>query len=74
MDRHFHIGEGTIGLPAFGRILAHPAFRELPMVLETPKDGADEFEMDIRNLAVLKRLREGAARSVRRDAAKRGTE
>ena len=57
VDRHFHIGEGTIGLPAFGRIMAHPAFRALPMVLETPKDGADEFEMDIRNLAVLKRLR-----------------
>lgn len=60
VDRHFHIGEGTIGLPAFGRIMGHPAFRALPMVLETPKDGADEFEMDIRNLAVLKRLRGGA--------------
>ncbi len=62
VDRHFHIGEGTIGLPAFGRILACPAFRALPMVLETPKDGADEFEMDIRNLAVLRRLKRGAGR------------
>ncbi len=59
VDRHFHIGEGTIGLPAFRRIMAHPAFRAMPMVLETPKDGADEFEMDIRNLAALKRLRDG---------------
>lgn len=60
VDRHFHIGEGTIGLPAFRRILAHPAFRALPMVLETPKDGTDEFEMDRRNLAVLRKLRGGA--------------
>ncbi|MGE5662976.1 MAG: deoxyribonuclease IV [Deltaproteobacteria bacterium] len=57
VDRHFHIGEGTIGLPAFGRIMAHPGFRALPMVIETPKDGADEFEMDARNLAVLRKLR-----------------
>ncbi len=60
VDRHFHIGEGTIGLPAFGRIMSHRAFRALPMVLETPKDGADEFEMDKRNLAVLRKLRDGA--------------
>ncbi len=57
VDRHFHIGEGKIGLPAFGRIVAHPAFRAMPMVLETPKDGDDEFEMDKKNLAVLKELR-----------------
>ncbi len=73
VDRHFHIGEGTIGLPAFGRILAHPAFRELPMVLETPKDGADEFEMDIRNLGVLKRLREGTGRPARQNRTRGGT-
>jgi deoxyribonuclease-4 len=56
VDRHFHIGEGKIGLDAFRRILTHRAFRELPMVLETPKDGDDEFEMDIRNLATLRGL------------------
>lgn len=56
VDRHFHIGEGKIGLDAFRRILTHRAFRELPMVLETPKDGEDEFEMDLRNLATLRGL------------------
>ncbi|MGE5190074.1 MAG: deoxyribonuclease IV [Gemmatimonadota bacterium] len=61
VDRHDHIGAGKIGLPAFRRIMAHPAFRALPMVLETPKDGADEFEMDRRNLAVLRTLRRGGA-------------
>ncbi|MGZ8473881.1 MAG: deoxyribonuclease IV [Candidatus Deferrimicrobiaceae bacterium] len=56
VDRHFHIGEGGIGLPGFRRIVTHPAFRTLPMLLETPKDGKDEFERDIRNLAVLRSL------------------
>ena len=56
VDRHFHIGEGKIGLSGFRRIVTHPAFRMLPMVLETPKDGKDEFEKDIQNLAVLRAL------------------
>lgn len=56
VDRHEHIGEGELGLDAFRRILTHKAFRDLPMVLETPKDGEDEFEMDIRNLAALRKL------------------
>jgi deoxyribonuclease-4 len=56
VDRHFHIGEGKIGLPGFRRIVTHPAFRTLPMVLETPKDGEDEFEKDIQNLAALRNL------------------
>ncbi len=56
VDRHQHIGEGKIGLEAFRKILSHETFRGLPMVLETPKDGEDEFEMDIRNLATLRGL------------------
>jgi len=56
VDRHFHIGEGKIGLDAFRRILTHRAFSGLPMVLETPKDGDDEYEMDVRNLATLRGL------------------
>ncbi|HEU5360206.1 MAG TPA: deoxyribonuclease IV [Candidatus Deferrimicrobiaceae bacterium] len=56
VDRHFHIGEGKIGLPGFRRIVTHPEFRKLPMVLETPKDGEDEFERDRQNLAALRNL------------------
>lgn len=56
VDRHQHIGQGKIGLYAFRRILAHGTFRNLPMVIETPKDGEDEMEMDIMNLAVLRKL------------------
>lgn len=56
VDRHEHIGEGQIDVSAFRRILTHKGFSALPMVLETPKDGDDEFEMDLRNLATLRKL------------------
>jgi deoxyribonuclease-4 len=35
-DEHEHIGEGEIGDEGFENVLNHEAFRELPMVLETP--------------------------------------
>ena len=37
-DRHARIGEGYLGEAAFGRIINHPALRELPFILETPND------------------------------------
>ena len=37
-DRHARLGEGTLGLAAFYRIVTHPALKGLPMVLETPND------------------------------------
>lgn len=39
-DRHAGIGEGEIGLPAFGRIINHPALKNLPFILETPNGDA----------------------------------
>jgi deoxyribonuclease-4 len=56
VDRHEHIGKGKISAWGFHRILSHEPFSRVPMVLETPKDGEDEFEMDIRNLAALREL------------------
>jgi deoxyribonuclease-4 len=37
-DRHACIGEGHIGLKAFGRIVSHPRLRHLPFFLETPNE------------------------------------
>ena len=37
-DRHAKIGQGGIGLEAFGRLINHPALRHLPYYLETPND------------------------------------
>jgi deoxyribonuclease-4 len=56
VDRHEHVGEGQIDVSAFRRILNHKGFSKLPMVLETPKGEDDEFTMDLRNLATLRKL------------------
>ncbi len=53
--RHAHIGEGTIGVDGFARLVRDERFLTIPMVLETPK-GDDGEEMDLVNLALLRKL------------------
>lgn len=53
-DRHEHIGRGEVGLEPFRLILSDRRFRNLPMVLETPK-GPDLRE-DAENLAILRAM------------------
>ncbi len=36
VDRHWHIGEGEIGLDGLKRIVNHPLLRDLPAIMETP--------------------------------------
>jgi deoxyribonuclease-4 len=55
VDRHAHIGRGRIGSGPFGFFLRDPAFRGVPMILETPKEG-DAVQSDTNNLKILKRL------------------
>ena len=38
VDRHEHIGQGFLGLEPFRRIVNERRFRDLPMLLETPKE------------------------------------
>ena len=59
-DRHEHIGEGQVGLDGFRRLVNDGRFREIPMVLETPK--GEDLAEDRRNLSVLRSLA-GEARS-----------
>lgn len=54
VDRHEHIGEGAIGLDAFGFVLNDERFRRIPKLLETPKKV--EHESDRKNLATLRAL------------------
>jgi len=62
VDRHENIGRGCIGTAPFGRLLTDERFRELPIVLETPKsgDGAPSSTAanprDVQNLAILRQL------------------
>lgn len=54
IDRHEHIGKGFIGLDAFRFIMNDERFREVPKILETPKDPCDKY--DKRNLRILRNL------------------
>ncbi len=52
-DRHEHIGKGAIGTKGIQKILLHPSFNKLPVILETPKKSDAD---DIANLRTVKRL------------------
>lgn len=54
-DRHENIGEGHIGLEGFRTLMTHPAFREVPFLLEVP--GFDGNGPDAKNVRRLKKIR-----------------
>ena len=54
VDRHFHIGQGFIGLDAFRFLLNDERFLSIPKILETPKGPG--IEEDLMNLATLRSL------------------
>jgi deoxyribonuclease-4 len=57
VDRHEHIGLGRIGLSGFTPFVNDKAFRDVPKILETPKEKhADGRDWDVVNLEVLKGL------------------
>jgi deoxyribonuclease-4 len=53
-DRHENIGEGEIGKDAFRVLLRHPAFAQVPGILEVP--GFDGHGPDRRNMDILREL------------------
>ncbi|MBO22523.1 MAG: deoxyribonuclease IV [Rhodospirillaceae bacterium] len=55
-DRHEAIGEGSLGLEPFRRIVLDDRLTSVPKILETPK-GDDGENADIRNLTLLRTLR-----------------
>ena len=56
-DRHWHIGEGLIGIEGFRAIVAHPGVQGKVAILETP----GEEEDDRRNIAAIRTVLEGVA-------------
>jgi len=60
LDRHWHIGEGEIGLAGFRHILNDPRWDGIAMLLETPKE--DDLVDDVKNLATLCTLVENPER------------
>jgi deoxyribonuclease-4 len=51
VDRHTHIGEGSIGLDGFAQIINDLHWAGVPMLLETPKE--EDLQEDRRNLRQL---------------------
>ncbi|HZO95404.1 MAG TPA: deoxyribonuclease IV [Candidatus Baltobacteraceae bacterium] len=54
-DRHWHIGEGRIGIEGFRAIVAHPGVQGKVAILETPGEEDD----DARNVRTLRAVLEG---------------
>ena len=57
LDRHWHIGEGNVGLEGFRALVNHEALAEVAGILETPMD---EPGWDERNIATIKSLRKSS--------------
>ncbi len=53
VDRHWHIGEGCIGLEGFRNIVNHPQLVHLPGIMETPREGDPD---DLRNMKTIRSL------------------
>lgn len=56
-DRHENIGDGFIGLDGFAAVMRHPAFANIPFLLEVP--GIAGNGPDIENVMRLKAIRAG---------------
>ena len=56
VDRHAHIGRGSLGLEPFRHLLNDPRFVKVPMYLETPKGEEDGEQLDAINLRTLQSL------------------
>ncbi len=52
-DRHWHIGEGCIGLEGFRYLINHPLLKDLPGIMETPRKDTVE---DLKNMKVIRSL------------------
>lgn len=52
-DRHAHLGEGRIGEEGISLLINHPLLRDIPFILETPKDSEED---DVRNINTVRRL------------------
>ncbi len=52
-DRHWHIGEGYIGVEGFRYLINHPLLKHLPGIMETPRKDTVE---DLKNMKVIRSL------------------
>jgi deoxyribonuclease-4 len=62
-DRHEHLGQGTLGVEPFRRLMNDPRFADVPKLLETPKE-SDPQTYDVMNLDFLRGLRADATSDI----------
>ena len=55
LDRHAHIGEGTLGYAPFSFVLNDPLWEHTPCILETPQNASGHAG----NMSILRKLRGG---------------
>lgn len=53
VDRHEHIGQGSISNKGLKEFINHKAFKDIPLILETPKKSEED---DQRNLKIVRSL------------------
>jgi deoxyribonuclease IV len=54
-DLHQHIGDGFVGLEAFRTLVNYPAMKDIPFILETPKDTPEDDPRNLKSLRALAR-------------------
>ena len=54
-DRHEKIGQGSLGIETFEKVINHTALSELPFILETPQESTAGYAEEIRLLRGLYR-------------------
>ncbi len=50
VDRHWHIGEGTIGDEGMKAIITHPKLAHLPFIMETPKKAPNDDKNNLEKI------------------------
>jgi len=50
VDRHEHIGRGSIGIDGFRNILSDSRITKVPIILETPKENEDDDERNLKKV------------------------
>lgn len=73
LDRHEHIGQGTIGLEPFGRLLNDERFSHCAFIAETPVNDPDDDARNVQTLRELAADRIMAASATRPSKAARGS-
>ena len=53
VDRHEHIGRGSIGIEGFRNILSDRRIKNVPIILETPKDDEDDDRKNLETVFAL---------------------